>query len=364
MKRSSKLACLFSLWLLSGLFTMVAVNVTNGVKIDLNGLDTMVTNHRARLKSLYLWDVDFDIAKAAWVSTSPDTKTLDIFKGLIVKDHIDESDKWALIVVGWWQWNSIQWKSEQSGIAWGYGNGINAVNNAAIGGGNANHVLWENGVVAGWKSNKWKEWWVVLWWENNNADGVVLWWKNNTAGKNGLAMGQWAIWGEWSFVWNDNAANTVTAANYSARIWAQNGVLIGTYDNKDGVSLVVNWPVQIGNNNSAEAAGTAWEIRSIDGCLYAYDGGQWHILGKSSVAACQSMNSLAKTCTFGRVLLQEWDKVDAYSVIYHPSNGCDTSKAKVVCTDGHLVPENGGESDKYIYPSCYNLADDPWVIQN
>jgi hypothetical protein len=309
------------------------------------------------------------------MSTSPDTKTLDIFKGLVVNDTVEESeDKSWLIVVGGWQSNTIT-SSDQSGIAWGYGNVINGQDNAAIGGGNGNHVSWEIGVVAWWKGNTSEKGWVVLWWQSNTANGklqdgviiggIVLWWKGNTAGVNGLAMWQWAIWGDWSFVWNDDAVNTVTAASNSARIWAQNWVLIGTYTPKDGVSLVVNWPVQIWNNNSVWATATAWEIRSVEGCLYAYDGDSWHILGKSSVGDCKNkMTNLANTCEFGRVLLQEWDKVDAYSMRYHPSYGCETSdvKTKVVCTNWQLIPENGGDANKYIYPSCYNLSGEPYSL--
>jgi hypothetical protein len=52
----------------------------------------MMTSHRARLKSLYLWNSEADIDTAAWMSTSPDTKTLDIFKGLVVNDTVEESE--------------------------------------------------------------------------------------------------------------------------------------------------------------------------------------------------------------------------------------------------------------------------------
>jgi hypothetical protein len=74
---------------------MVTVNVTNGIKIDLNGLQNIETSHRARLKQLYLWTTGESIENtnnsAARMSTSPDAKTLDIYKGLIVKDSVSDA---------------------------------------------------------------------------------------------------------------------------------------------------------------------------------------------------------------------------------------------------------------------------------
>jgi hypothetical protein len=234
-----------------------------------------------------------------------------------------------------------------------------SIDNAAIGWGMDNSILWENWVVAGWSTNKWGEGWVVLWWSSNVATGVVLWWKNNSVDKDWLAMWQWAIWKEWSFVWNDSA-DKVTAISNSARIWAQKWVLIGTYTPKDGVSLVVNWPVKLWDADDS-VLNVPWEIRSKNGCLYAFDGNGWHVLGNASAGNCNDLQ-LAKTCKFGRILLQQWDLAEAYSMIYHSSNGCEANKTDVVCTDGHLVPVNGWEADKYIYPSCYNLDTHPYDL--
>lgn len=370
MKRSSKLVCLFSLWLLSGLFTMIAANVTNGIKIDLdkfNDITTHRTNQKARLKLLYLWDWS-DNESAGWMATSSDAATLDVFKGLIVNSSFSDLEYgWALIVVWWWQKNIINW-SNQSGIAWWYDNKIKKettsasdINNAAIGGGDGNSVSGENGVVAWWKKNTWNEGWVVLWWFDNISDGVVLWWRGNTAGTNGLAMWQWAKWRDWSFVWNDNAAEPVEAVANSARIWAQKWVLIGTYTPKEGVSLVVEWPIKIWNNSSDMSTGTPWEIRSLNnGCLYAHDGSKWHILGNSDQTACSAgiTDYLAKTCDFGVISLQEWDEVYAYSMRYSPDWACG-DPVKIKCTNGNLVPVNGWNAGTY-YPACYNLSEDPW----
>jgi len=365
MKKSSKLACLFSLWLLSGLFTIVSLNVTNWadntwIKMDLSTFTKLQeeTFHKARLKTLYLWNGE-DVQDAAWMSATD--KTLDFFKWLIVEKSLEEREsKWDLIVVGGWKGNQINSTEgvSNSGIAWWDGNTISE-NNAAIGGGRENLVSWEKGVVAWWYNNEWKAGWVVLWWQGNKSEGVVLWWEGNEVGEYGLAMWKWAKWGEWTFVRNDGTYQWEDAKDYSALIWTKNWVLIGTDDlePKQGVSLVVGWPIQIW---TTQTNGIAWEIRSKDGCLYAFDWNKRHILGKNSTANKCNAYPTAKTCSFGRILLQEWDVVDAYSVVYHPSNGCETSKATVVCTNGDLV--GWWQTNVYIYPSCINLSESPYYI--
>jgi hypothetical protein len=99
-----------------------------------------------------------------------------------------------------------------------------------------------------------------------------------------------------------------------------------------------------------------WEIRSLNGCLYAHDGESWHILGKSSVSDC-NREWVATTCEFGRVLLQEWDKVMAYSERYSRDI---RQSVEVTCRSGQLVAE--WWATNYIYPSCFELNDDPYYI--
>ena len=347
MKKTSKLACLFGLWVLSGLFTIVSLNVTNWanawIKIDLSNFtnnNSLLQNHKARLKMLYLWE-GRDESSAAWMTTSQggsDTEsTLDIFKWLIVEESLNDSEaKWELIVVGWWQKNSITKTDgvKNSGIAWWSGNSIGA-DNAAIGGGQGNKVTWENGVVAWWSGNVANNGWVVLWWSEN-----IAW-------ENGLAMWQWAKWGNWSFVWNDGTYqwDSVTDA---AVIWAKQWVLIWTYTSKDGVDLVVNWPIQIWNPD-LDGVGVGWEIRSKNGCLYGFDGENRHLLG-GSTTSCKDYQ-LAKTCHFGRIELQQWDKVEAYSNAFG-----DCTKEIVTCSDWKL-----GTADTY-YPSCFALTAEPYHL--
>jgi len=364
MKKSSKLACLFSLLLLSGLFTVVSLNVTNGadawIRMDLGSFSSLQnTTHRARLRMLYLWDWgrnENSSDNAAWMSAGQET--LDVYNGLIVDGAISDDNRWALIVVWGGRGNSIMWNSSKSGIAWGSGNKIDwGYENSAIGGWLSNSILWNDAIVAWWNSNKWNIAWVVLWWKNNEANGVVLWWQGNRVGTNGLAMWNWAKWWEWSFVRNDGSY-LGQAKNNSALIWTQRWVIIskGNITPKAWVVLDVDWAVQIWNNTTDLTAGVWWEIRSLNGCLYAHDGESWHILGKSSVSDC-NREWVATTCEFGRVLLQEWDKVMAYSERYS-RDICQS--VEVTCRSGQLVAE--WWATNYIYPSCFELNDDPYYI--
>ena len=358
MKKSSKLACLFSLWLLSGLFTIVSLNVTDWadawIKINLSEFQNLQTTHRARLKTLYLWNGS-DADDAAWMAATD--KTLDIFKWLIVdKSLLDQNANWDLILVGWWIGNNITDSDgvHKSGIAWWERNNISA-DNAAIGWGGENNVSWENGAVAWWYKNESKAGWVVLWWQGNKAEGIVLWWQENEAGQNGLAMWTSAKWWEWSFVRNDGSYRWETLVENKALIWAQKWLLIGTYEPKDWVSLVVNWPIQIWYTD--QTPGVAWEIRSKEGCLYAFDGTNRHLLGSSS-SSCTHY-TVAKKCQFGRILLQEWDKVTAYSSVSAPN--CDAVKREdVYCQGWELVA--WWTSKDYKFPACINLSDYPYYL--
>lgn len=358
MKNTSKLACLFSLWLLSSLCMLASINITNGeFNIDLNFWSNLTeTTHKSRLKTLFLWWGENWIDSPAWMTTS--STSLDVFKGLIVGKTIWEAGNYSSVVIGGWQWNQI--RSDKAGIAGGTSNHITTTAElAAIGWWASNSVSQRNWVVAGWSWNFVKnlgassnEWWVVLWGADNKSDaGVVLWWKGNEIGKNGLAMWVSAKWGDRSFVRNDGTFNG-TASEGSAVIWAKNGVLIWTYTPVTGASLVVSWAVKIWGTSENPVA---WEIRlETDNCLYAYDGTKWHILGKNSQTSCTAHSSdVAVTCEFGRILLQEGNVVDeAYSQAY--ASSC--SAVKVTCKNvggvWKLVPESWTAAAKY-YPSCF-----------
>lgn len=356
MKNTSKLACLFSLWLLSGLCMLASVSVAsdnNWVSMDLSDFSSLSTAHRARLTGLYLLPTANEETNAAYMASTPDT--LDIYKGLIVGKNIwGSNDDGVLVVIWWWKSNSIWGGTRYSGIAWWNQNGISSnVDNAVIGGGDSNHVYSNDGVIA-WGQGNVSYWWVVLWWQGNTwyVQWIVLWWQYNVAGKNGLVMWKKAEWGEWSFVRNDGSVSEPAAAN-SALIGASNWVLIWTYTPKTNVSLVVNWPVKVWDVDFNTPK--TWKISMKNGCLYSFDGVSWHVLGKSSAAAeamgtkCKDI-TVAKTCRFGRVLLQEWDVIEAYTEAY--SDNC--VKQEVTCTNWKL-----GTADKY-YTTCFPQALNPY----
>lgn len=353
MKSTSKLACLFSLWLLTGLCMLASASASSdkGVSIDLSTFSDMTTVHRARLTGLYLVRDTNDENNSAYMSATTDT--LDIYNGLIVSKNVLRSDdQRSLVVVWWWEWNTIADRVNYSGIAWWTWNQIHTdISNAVIGGGNANQV-WSNGGVIAWGEGNNSHWWVVLWWKSNISSWwTVLWWQNNKAWENALAMWNGAKWEAWSFVRNDGSITAEAAAN-SALIWASNWVLIWTYTPKAWVSLVVSWAVKVWDIDYDTA--TPWKIAMKNGCLYSFDGVSWHVLGKSSAAAEAACNDItvAKTCKFGRVLLQEWDEVDAYTAAY--SDNCVSEK--VTCTNWKL-----GTADKY-FTSCFTSASNPYHL--
>lgn len=366
MKSVSKLACLFGLWLLGGFCMIVSFNVTNGawleggwIRINLWDFAGLSTAHTARLLKLYLWNGDdydiYDSYISAW------SDSVDIYNGLIVDSNawIQKESSWELIVVWWWTWNYIT-SSRNSGIVWW---GFNTIvwqltentKNAAIGGGYKNEVNWDGWIVAWGKSNTWYENWIVLWWMNNKSAGVVLWWQGNEAGENGLVMWQWAKWEKWSFVWNDGTYPELAADINSALVGTENWLLIWILTPKENVNLVVNWPISIWNleNENISPAGA---IVSKDGCLYAYDGAEWHSFG-TWVACNNSSYHKASTCKFGGVLLQEWNVVAyAYSMPY--SSDCSSKlQLDVVCSEDWKMKKDGVE---YKYPSCFDVVDNPY----
>ena len=362
MKNTSKLACLFSLWLLSGLCMLASVNITNGAafNIDLNFWNNLSdTTHKSRLKTLFLWWGESWMESPAWMTTS--STSLDVFKGLIVDRNGWTAGDYSSVVIGGWKWNQIQ--SDKSGIAGGASNHINpSAELAAIGWWASNTVSQKNWVIAWWSWNTVEGsnvWWVVLWGADNKSDaGVVLWWQGNEIGKNGLAMWVSAKWAARSFVRNDGTFNG-TASEGSAVIWTKNGVLIWTYTPVAGASLVVNWAVKIWGTSDSPVA---WEIRlETDNCLYAYDGTKWHILGKNSQTSCTAHSSdVAVTCEFGRILLQEGNIVDAYSKAY--ASDCNAVKATVTCQKVNGVWKLMSGTTEYKYPTCYKTDWAPYHL--
>jgi hypothetical protein len=94
----------------------------------------------------------------------------------------------------------------------------------------------------------------------------------------------------------------------------------------------------------------------VNGCLYAYDGNHWHVLGKNSELAwnCNTINT-GDVCKFGKVELQAWDRVTAYSKPYAVNCNLNTTIKQTVTCSGWILLTNWWGTN-YIYPSCYNVS--------
>ena len=191
----------------------------------------------------------------------------------------------------------------------------------------------------------WWQYWVVVWWSGNKANGensVVLWGIGNTAnGENSLVLWQNANWYDNSFAWSANARQD------EARIDANKGVLIWTYSPVTGVKLVVSWAVKLWMWWTG-----VWEINmDNDGCMRASDGANSYVLGRGSETQC-STNSW---CQFGKIILQHGDSVTGYAVSY--SDNCTGNAVRLECDSGNLkessIVRNG------YYPYCYYVKSDP-----
>lgn len=327
---------LFAFWMFS------FANLTNGVIIETS--PTASNQHTTRVYSLYLWDIDN--TNASWIRVQAGKKYLDLWNWINVwkKWEVNNINN-TLVAVGWWGKNSIGW--DNSWIAGWYNNTVNNTN-SAIGWWRNNTTNWDKSVVAWGYYNSASAWGVALWWDHTtaNGNGVALWGSNNTAGTNSLVLWSKSTWNEWSFVWSDGVAN-ISATSNSARIDAQDWVLIWTYQKIPWVKLVVKWPVKIGGDNSS--SWIQWEIRVIGWCVFAYDSAsRRHVLWRASWASCWE----PATCVFGKTLLQQWDKVKAYKYAFTTDN-CDsaTASAWVTCTAGWTLSPAG-----YVYPYCNKVS--------
>lgn len=327
------------LWLsllLLGIFVVWYVNAADGdepdVVIDLSDLEL----HRSNLYNLKLWSGSSTagVLNVTWWRV--------IFSsGLIVWDshHVTVSDK---AVIGWWMENIIN--AEYVWIGWWQSN-VGKAKYAVIGGWYGNVAEWQKSVVVWWNSNIAGTWGLVVWWSENVAENlwVILGWNRNTAEKNSLALGSGASSSSGSFAWK----GTVSSSN-KWKIGART-VLIGTTTWIDLVKLVVGGAVKIG---SGSGIWRPWEIRSVGGCFYGFDGSTWHVLNRWDEVAehCRSL-SVNDSCEFGNTILRHWDTAIWYNITYATGSNCNTAehKAIVTCEDWTLSPS------WYIYPYCYSI---------
>ena len=228
-----KSALLWLCWLVA--FVMAAFVKAENIPltIDLDSINDYL--QKVRFHTLMLWSWE-----EVELKLSTDEKKLNIWKWLVVGKASSVSNSSSYVIIGWWENNSINGNASYGGIAWGRDNKVQN-ESTVIGGWASNSATWKNAVIVGWDSNGAKSLGVVVWGKMNVSDEwwVVLWWSNNTAKKNSLALWQNAQWNDGSFGWNANAS-----AN-SARIDASAWVLIGTYQKKAGVNVVVDGAVQV-----------------------------------------------------------------------------------------------------------------------
>ena len=363
MKNVSKMVILLWCSLLAGIFVVSQVNVANGAWVNIGDIfdskmDSSLWNV-ARLEKLYLSTT----GNSVWILAN--LNNIKLLNWLLVHDGTYGS-MWEtqMSVVAWWNDNGIVGTSVW--IVWWQKNYVRG-EHSVVGGWSRNAIYsWVDAVIA-WGS--WNTAWsgtVVLWWLGNigsvdSADSLVLWWIFNEAQwLNSLVLWSGAKWSYNTFLWKDWWSDVLVQSN-SAYIWASGWVLIWTYQPKDGVSLVVSGAIRIW---SSELTNTlVWEMMMTWWCFYVYDGVNWHILGKDSASGwslcINSSINLSKTCRFGSKLLQEWDKVTAYSVPY--SVDCDVVKtSNVSCSWWQLVSQQW--SIEYIYPYCQEISDTPVVL--
>jgi len=268
---------------------------------------------------------------------------LNISNGIVVWNN--SSAEWSYSSIWWWTSNKIV-NSKYAWIAWWTSNEIeSSSNNSVIWGWNWNLINWENAVIAWWDGNRANSFWVVIWWSNNTGrtNGVALWGQWNNADENSLVMWSWAGWNS-VFAWNAKADTN------SARIDAENWVLIWTTEPVPWVSLVVNWAVKINWEGDAGKTWVAWEIRVVSGCFYAFDWKFWHVISQSEWDSCTWFVSTEK-CKFGNVYLQQWDQVTWYNATI--STNCDGKT--VVCSGGVLVTTTTPYRTGYDNPYCYKI---------
>jgi len=343
MKRTSKKSSLLLCWLGAVALLTVFTGSVNAIKI---GNDTVkipdnIQQHISRLYSLY-------VSESAGLEVKNDR--LNITQWFIIGNGSSNSSDTTIL---WGTNNEIWSSSSNSWIAWWQENIINSAKSSVIWWWIRNTISADMWVIAWGEGNTITKWSVstdsapsvIVWWYNNKANDwwIILGGAENIANwANSLALWEKAEAGQWSFAWNWKAKP------YSAHIWASNWVLIGTMETKKGINLVVNWTMSIWWDTTSPAV--AWEMRSINGCFYAYDGQNWHIVGQYR-NECDGVLDVSDNCKFGNVLLQMWDKVEAYP--QRASTNCIPQT--VVCGENWTLKGEGSDNTDR-YPYCYKTA--------
>lgn len=286
---------------------------------------------------------------------------LQIWSGMVVwnSGNTVTSDESSLVVIGWGDSNTINGKSISAGIGWGRNNSV-WYSKAVIAGWDSNSATWKNAIIVGWDSNKASTWGVVVWGKANWAYdewAVVVWGNGNKAWKNSLALWQNSETQEGSFWWNGNAD-----AN-SAYVYASGWTLIGTYTGINGVNLVVAGAVKIEWKPSLTSSPVKWEIRSVNGCIYANDGQGRHVITRTNPSSsCNDAEWLSKSCNWGNTVVWGGDIITGYQYSYAPNASASSCVAKsLVCYDWTFYVKTWANTPDFskpaggYYPYCYKI---------
>ena len=333
------------LWLCLFL-SLFAIEYANAYTINLADLQNLLHKSKLYKLSLSSWSNN----KATLIVNKDDLR-LEFTGWLVVWSNATASSNYT--VIGWWTGNKIERDSSFAAI---WGGATNEVNSeyAVIGWWTKNKAQWRNAVILGWDSNAAQSGSVVMWWRSNTSLswGVVLWWESNTANKNSLALGQRSNWQEGSFIWNSSNSLQTVGEN-GGYVGASNWILIGTTEGVGWVNLVVNGAVKIAWTKD-DINKYKWEIRSVDGCFYGFDGSTRHVLNRWDEVAgnCKSLGVNA-SCVFGNTILRHWDTATWYSL---PNAVHCPSPEKLTCRNGNLFTNTNVQANSY-YPYCYEIED-------
>lgn len=334
----------FGLFLLSVFLMVWIVSVTNWqTLIEMN--NSGMKEHIVRLHSLFLWNSNVNDTVSMKINSWDNF--LSISGWLAVWSNHSVSSNAVYSAIGWWSGNSLY--GEGNWIVWWAGNSVDG-KYSLIGWWEGNSIDAENSVIWWWSGNSLSgNSSVIAWWEGNsiNAENsVILWGQGNKANwRNSLVLWQKAEWNTWSFAWSAKVSNP-----NSARIDTKSGVLIWTYTPINWVKLVISWAVSLSWQSSL-GSWVWWEIKVVNGCIYAYDGENWQVMWKSSRQSANCGGEI-QACQFWETLLYQWDTVDAYKNYY--SNNC--SSIRVMCSGWNLVDASGNTWT--YYPYCYKIQQD------
>ena len=137
---------------------------------------------------------------------------------------------------------------------------------------------------------------------------------------------------------------------HKAFIGSKKWVLIWTNEPIDNVSLVVDWTMKVWNWDTSSRW---WWIAQSGGCIYTYgqDGYDGNPVWKVSSSGGNCWDNIS--CTFGKVLIWNWDTVTGYISMYSTGK-CQWTELE--CNGWVLrVSSDWNSADGY-YTTCYEIG--------